>query len=55
MHNLCAIFAKYLDICKHMADNLAMHEEIYPDVVSFLNFQTWKWLRQNLLTELNMH
>lgn len=22
MHNLCAIFAKYLDICKHMADNL---------------------------------
>ena len=54
MHNLYAIFAKYLDICKHMAGNLAMHKEIYPDVVSFLNFQTWKWLRQNLLTELKM-
>lgn len=45
MHNLYAIFAKLLNICKHIAGNLVNESGNVPRRESFLNSQTLKsWL-----------
>lgn len=41
MHNLYAIFAKLLNICKQIAGNL-VNESMYQDEESSLNSQTLK-------------
>ncbi len=43
MHNLCAIFAKYIDICKLFAGNLVNKQENLSKEGGFLNLPTKKF------------
>ena len=42
MHNLYAIFAKLLNICKQIAGIKSMNLEMYQDEELFLKFETLK-------------